>query len=236
MQMPSVQWRRKGVFLGSKNGNPRWLQCAGNIRAASKTAPRLHRRPCRLRSRRPLPLMQNRQSRSTPNPPPMWRQSMPSVIASAKWSKRKQSSERPLPLNSHSNRNSRRSRRRLLTCQNESNAGAKPRPLFICSQCCRGAQRLFFKYGSLACQECHKLSYASRQRDHNGRKRLSAAKLRLQLGSLSDITEPLPAKPKWQRQKTYRRITNNIQALETKAKAQQFGKPIDTRLLAFHIA
>ena len=112
----------------------------------------------------------------------------------------------------------------------------KPRPLFICSQCCRGAQRLFFKYGSLACQECHKLSYASRQRDYNGRKRLQAAKLRLQLGSLSTLNEPLPAKPKWQRWPIYIRITNNIQALETQAKAQQFKKPIDTKLLACHIA
>src|SRR5262249_748 len=112
----------------------------------------------------------------------------------------------------------------------------KPRPLFICSQCCRGAQRLFFKYGSLACQECHKLSYASRQRDYNGRKRLSAAKLRLQLGSLSDITEPLPAKPKWQHHKTYQRIRTQIITLEAKAKAQQFKKPIDTRLFAHHIA
>src|SRR5262245_14995688 len=81
------------------------------------------------------------------------------------------------------------------------------RPVLTC-RCGRSIRRLFFQYGSMACQDCHQLQYVSRQRDYNGRKRLSAAKLRLQLGSLSDIAEPLPAKPKWQRKKTYRRTTN----------------------------
>jgi hypothetical protein len=44
------------------------------------------------------------------------------------------------------------------------------------------------RYGHLACKGCHS-SYASRQRDHNGRKRLAAGKLRLSLGGLPSLTE-----------------------------------------------
>jgi hypothetical protein len=35
----------------------------------------------------------------------------------------------------------------------------------------------------------------------------------------------MPAKPKWTRRRTYRRIRNQIQALEAKAKTQRFKKP-----------
>jgi hypothetical protein len=111
----------------------------------------------------------------------------------------------------------------------------RPRALFIC-QCGYGVRRLFFRHGHLACKDCYGIQYASRQRDHNGRKRLAASKLRLTLGGLPDITEPLPAKPKWQRRRTYQRIRNEIQALEAKAKTQRFRKPLTTQLFAYHIA
>ena|SRR5262245_7112988 len=85
--------------------------------------------------------------------------------------------------------------------------------------------------GHLACKDCHGLQYASRQRDVIARKRLQAAKLRLSLGSLSTINEPLPPKPEWQRQRTYKRIRK--QELEAQAKARHFRKPIDTHLFAY---
>jgi hypothetical protein len=68
-----------------------------------------------------------------------------------------------------------------------------------------------------------------------GRKRLRACKLRLELGSLPDIRDPLPPKPKWTRRKTYQRIRNEIQALEAKAKTQCFKKPLSSQLFAYHI-
>ncbi len=111
----------------------------------------------------------------------------------------------------------------------------RPRPLFVC-QCGYGTRRLFFRHGHLACKDCYGIQYASRQRDHNGRKRLAASKLRLQLGGLPDITEPLPAKPKWTRRRTYQRITKEIQALEANTKTQRFRKPLSTQLFAYHIA
>jgi hypothetical protein len=112
----------------------------------------------------------------------------------------------------------------------------KPRPIFVCPQCHCGARRLFLRFGSLKCRYCHGIQNASRQRDHNGRKRLAASKLRLKLGGWPNIEEPLPPKPKWQRKHTYRRITNKIQALERKAKTQHFQKPLDTKLFAYHVS
>jgi hypothetical protein len=111
----------------------------------------------------------------------------------------------------------------------------KPRPIFVC-ECGYGARRLFLRHGHLACQHCHRLSCASRQRDRNGRKRLAASKLRLQLGSLPDTNEPMPSKPKWTRRRTYQRIRNKIQALEGKAKTHRFKKPLSTQLFAYHIS
>lgn len=107
----------------------------------------------------------------------------------------------------------------------------------ICSSCSGGAIRLFGHYGNYACRFCHRAVYASQKNDQIGRKRLAASKLRLlQLGGLPDINEPMPPKPKWQRRKTYQRITNEIQALEAKAKTQRYRKPLSTQLFAYHVS
>jgi hypothetical protein len=68
------------------------------------------------------------------------------------------------------------------------------------------------------------------------RKRLAAAKLRLVLGGLPDICEPIPAKPKWTRRRTYQHIRNEIQALEAKAKSRRFKKPLGSQLFAYHVS
>ena len=108
-----------------------------------------------------------------------------------------------------------------------------PRPSLTC-RCGRSIHRLFFRHGSLACKDCHKLAYASQQQDAITRKRLAASKLRLQLGGLPDIREPLPAKPKWIRRKTYQCARNQVQALEAKA-TRRFRKPIPTQTFAYHV-
>jgi hypothetical protein len=112
----------------------------------------------------------------------------------------------------------------------------KHRAILVCSSCGGGAIRLFNHYGNYACRYCHRAAYASQKYDQIGRKRLAAAELRLlQLGGWPDIREPLPPKPKWQRRRTYQRISNEIQALEAKAKAIHFKKPLSTQLFAYHI-
>ena len=105
---------------------------------------------------------------------------------------------------------------------------------FVC-QCGYGVRRLFFRYGHLACRHCHRLAYASQQRDRNGRKRLAAAKLRLtQLGGWPDITEPLPPKAKWKHHQRYHRLRNQVQELEAQAKQTRFRKQIDIRTFSLH--
>jgi hypothetical protein len=110
----------------------------------------------------------------------------------------------------------------------------KPRPLFVC-QCGRTVCRVYFRHQHLACRRCWRAVYASQKYDQNGRKRLKASKLRLDLGGLPDINEPFPPKPKWTRRRTYQRIRNEIQALEAKAKQTRFRKDIDIRTFAYHV-
>jgi hypothetical protein len=108
------------------------------------------------------------------------------------------------------------------------------RPILLCNSCGRGAIRLFVCYGTYACRHCHRALYASQKNNQIGRKRLQASKLRLQLGTLPDICEPMPSKPKWIRRRTYQRLRSQILALETKAKTRRFRKPLTTRLFAYH--
>jgi hypothetical protein len=109
-----------------------------------------------------------------------------------------------------------------------------PRRVFVCS-CGRGAIRLFAKYGTYACRYCQRAIYASQKEDSTGRKRLTACKLRLQLGGLPNINEPFPAKRKWAHRKRYQRLRNQAQALEGKAKARRFHKPVETKIFAYHV-
>ena len=108
------------------------------------------------------------------------------------------------------------------------------RPVFLCT-CGRGAIRLFVVHGTYKCRGCQKAIYTSQRINSQGRKRLTACKLRLELGGFPDINEPLPLKPKWTRRRTYQRLRSEIQALEAKAKNRRFKKPIATQLFAYHV-
>jgi hypothetical protein len=110
----------------------------------------------------------------------------------------------------------------------------KPRPIFVC-RCGYGVHKLFLRYGFLACRHCHGAAYASQQRDSNGRKRLAASKLRLKLGGCPDITEPMPAKPRLTRRRTYQHIRNEIQSLEAKVKTTRFKQHLNSQLFAYHL-
>jgi hypothetical protein len=70
----------------------------------------------------------------------------------------------------------------------------------------------------------------------NGRKRLTASKLRLKLGGCPDITEPMPANPRMTRRRTYQRIRNEIQSLEAKVKTTKFKQRLNSKLFAYHVS
>jgi hypothetical protein len=108
------------------------------------------------------------------------------------------------------------------------------RAVFLCT-CGRGAIRLFAHYGTYACCHCHNAVYGCQRHDTEGRKRLRACKLRIEIGSLPNIAEPLALKPKWKHRKTYRRVRSEIQTLEAKAKTRRFRKPLATQLFAYHV-
>jgi hypothetical protein len=112
----------------------------------------------------------------------------------------------------------------------------KHRALLVCSTCRGGAIRLFGKYGSYACRHCQRARYLSQRESSQGRKRLAACKLRLELGGWPDIRESLPPKIKWKHKKRYQHLRNQIQALEAMANRTPFRKQIDVRTFAYHVA
>jgi hypothetical protein len=112
----------------------------------------------------------------------------------------------------------------------------KHRAILVCNTCHGGAIRLFGHYGNYACRFCHHAQYASQKQQAVARKRLQASKLRLQLGSLPDINEPIPSKPKWTHRKTYQKLRSQIQTLEAIAKTRHFKKPLPTQLFTYHVS
>ena len=111
----------------------------------------------------------------------------------------------------------------------------KHRAILVCSSCGGGAIRLFGHYGNYACRFCQRAAYASQKYNQFGRKRLTAAKLRLKLGGWPDIREPLPPKPKWKHHRRYRRLRNQVQELEAQPNRTRFRKKIDIRTFAYHV-
>jgi hypothetical protein len=75
---------------------------------------------------------------------------------------------------------------------------------------------------------------ASQQCDSNGRKRLTASKLRLKLGGCPDITEPMPAKPRLTRRRTYQRIRMKFNPSK-KVKTTRFKQHLNSKLFAYHL-
>src|SRR5262245_40094657 len=110
----------------------------------------------------------------------------------------------------------------------------RSRAIFVC-QCGYGARRLFFRHGYLACKVCHQAQYLCQKQKTSSRKRLTASKLRLKLGRLPNINEPLPAKAKGKHRKRYQRLRNQVIALEAQAKLTRFRKDINIRALAYHV-
>lgn len=108
--------------------------------------------------------------------------------------------------------------------------------MLLCNQCDRGTIRLFCRYGTFACRRCHKAVFACQKYDQIGRKRLAASKLRLQLGGLPSIDEPIALKAKWKHQQTYKNARKQLDRLEAPIKAYRFRKPLSASLFAYYVA
>ena len=121
-------------------------------------------------------------------------------------------------------------------CPVRPKSGGKHRAILVCGNCAGGAIRLYGHYGNCACRFCHRAQYLSQKRKTAGRKRLSAAKLRLKLGGWPDIREPFPPRAKWKHKKRYQRLRNQAQELEAQANQTRFRKQIDLRTFAYHVA
>jgi hypothetical protein len=74
--------------------------------------------------------------------------------------------------------------------------------------CAVAAVAVLFDYPSataLTPAAITKAVYASQKNNQIGRKRIAASKLRLHVGGLPDMCEPMPSQLKWTRRKTYQR-------------------------------
>jgi hypothetical protein len=71
---------------------------------------------------------------------------------------------------------------------------------------------------------------------HCRAKRLQASKLRLGLGGLPDINEPIAHKAKWKHRGTYQRVRDQVRALEMAIGSRRFRKPLDIRILAYQMS
>src|SRR5262245_20703626 len=111
----------------------------------------------------------------------------------------------------------------------------QPRPILLCT-CGRGAIRLFANYGTYACRRCHRALYASQKNNQFGRKRLAACKLRLELGGLPDINEPIAAKARWKQRQNYNEARKQLDKLEVPINEHRFKKRLGTQLFAYHVA
>jgi hypothetical protein len=110
-----------------------------------------------------------------------------------------------------------------------------PRCAFICT-CGRPVISLYLNFSTLACRRCHQAVYTSQRQNSQSRKRLAACKLRLELGGLPDISEPVVPKAKWKHRRTYQNTRNQLQKLEASIKSHRFKKPIDTKVFAYYLA
>jgi hypothetical protein len=108
-------------------------------------------------------------------------------------------------------------------------------PILVCGSCPRRVVRLFAKLGTYACRHCHRALYKSQRHNQHGRKRRSAAKLRLCLGDWSDVGEPIPSKPRWKHKRRYRIACKALEQLEAPIKRHRFQKPLDMKLFRYHV-
>ena len=113
-------------------------------------------------------------------------------------------------------------------------AFGRHRPIFVCT-CGYGAAQLLARYGTYACKACHRAVHMCQRQSSRGRKRLRACKLRLGLGGWPDINEAIAPKAKWKHRRTYQRVRERIQALETAIGRSRFRKPLDGRIFAYQV-
>jgi hypothetical protein len=89
------------------------------------------------------------------------------------------------------------------------------RPWFLCIRCNRRFGKLYNTGASLACRRCLDLWYASQRRGSTSRSYLQALKLRLRLNGIANLREPFPRRPKRMHRKTYARLRELGERLES---------------------
>jgi hypothetical protein len=90
------------------------------------------------------------------------------------------------------------------------------RTWFVCP-CGRTVAILYWVDDLFACRRCHNLAYRSQGMDAHLRNVVKRQAIRKKLGGGSDLTEPLPARPRGMRRRTYWRLQAQALALEQRS-------------------
>ena len=89
------------------------------------------------------------------------------------------------------------------------------RPWFVCDRCNKTVGKLYNTGDLLTCRRCLHLWYASQRRGAKSRRYLQALKLRLRLNGIASLDEPFPNRPKRMHRRTYARLRQKAEALES---------------------
>jgi hypothetical protein len=110
------------------------------------------------------------------------------------------------------------------------------RPYLVC-RCGRKGDRLFHNRAGLRCRFCCNAVYVSQTKDRRSRPLFQACKLRLELGTIPQTGQTLPARAKGKHRRRYHRLRTMIEDLEHKAKARRRFRPTQPnyKVLAYYV-
>ena len=80
---------------------------------------------------------------------------------------------------------------------------------------CRNRCRILYGGAHFRCRRCHRLKYETQYEPAYGRAATRALKIRERLGSKDGIDAPFPEKPKGMHRKTYDRLRDEVERLES---------------------
>ena len=100
---------------------------------------------------------------------------------------------------------------------------------FLCERCERRTCFLYLVGRALACRACHRLSYWTEAITPAQRRVRRLMRIRERMGQHASrsVVDPLPAKRKWMRWRTYDRLRGDLAHIE----ALHFSRPLSARLL-----
>jgi hypothetical protein len=104
---------------------------------------------------------------------------------------------------------------------------------FLVCFCGHKGDRLFHTRTGLRCRFCANAVYISQTKGYRSRPLFQACKLRLELGTIPQTGQKIPARAKGKHRRRYHRLRSMIESLERKAKPRP-TRPDDYKVFAYY--